>query len=450
MQNDHSTTPAQLPLPFEEERAHAMQKSRAFMPSPMPLTLTTGAAVDGHARLTIIEAALASTDMLRESTGCGLRAATDVQAIEAWINARCDTAADALHARVNHTARTYRREAFRFLLWLQVERGASLAGACLEDCVAYRDFLADPQPRDKWCAPVGAAIGSPAWRPFVSGLSARSRRQAMVVISGLYRFLQDQRYLNGNPVTGVSMSRDSAPHVDPRRSLTKGQWQAVAQVLDQSCAAIEDRRGRQLAWAVRFLRATGLRLAEIVAANCGDFEWVEFNPEPPDVGHSDPTPMSGAWILRVTGKGQKVREVPVPSDLVDELGRMLQADSDATSTDPRDHGARPLLLGWRSARTGRNVALSRRLSGPGLYRQLKQLFARVAMQLEACGRARDAHAVARASTHWLRHTHGVNAVASGVPIDVVQQNLGHGSLATTTIYTRGSLVRRAQESFRLK
>jgi site-specific recombinase XerD len=69
-----------------------------------------------------------------------------------------------------------------------------------------------------------------------------------------------------------------------------------------------------------------------------------------------------------------------------------------------------------------------------LYRQLKDHF-------EACGRALDAggnHAaaarLARASTHWLRHTHASHALASGVRIQDAQQNLGHASLATTTAY----------------
>lgn len=39
------------------------------------------------------------------------------------------------------------------------------------------------------------------------------------------------------------------------------------------------------------------------------------------------------------------------------------------------------------------------------------------------------------STHWLRHTFGRQAAADEVPLEVIQQALGHTSLATTTIYT---------------
>jgi site-specific recombinase XerD len=39
-----------------------------------------------------------------------------------------------------------------------------------------------------------------------------------------------------------------------------------------------------------------------------------------------------------------------------------------------------------------------------------------------------------ASTHWLRHTCGSH-LAQKLPINMVQQLLGHASLSTTTIYT---------------
>jgi site-specific recombinase XerD len=48
----------------------------------------------------------------------------------------------------------------------------------------------------------------------------------------------------------------------------------------------------------------------------------------------------------------------------------------------------------------------------------------------------------------LRHTHCTHAIASGTPVDVVQQNVGHTSLSTTTLYCRSSLARRIRESNR--
>ena len=53
--------------------------------------------------------------------------------------------------------------------------------------------------------------------------------------------------------------------------------------------------------------------------------------------------------------------------------------------------------------------------------------------------AEDAKQLRKASTHWLRHSHGSHALngrpgEAGVPIQVVQNNLGHASIGTTSGY----------------
>ncbi|TXC62171.1 site-specific integrase [Piscinibacter aquaticus] len=50
----------------------------------------------------------------------------------------------------------------------------------------------------------------------------------------------------------------------------------------------------------------------------------------------------------------------------------------------------------------------------------------------------------------MRHTYGSHAAARGVPQDVLQANLGHESLATTSIYVRAEKARKhkaMQEAF---
>ena len=175
-------------------------------------------------------------------------AGVDLQAVEMWIAARCDDAERDSAGRPPNSANVYRREARRFVLWLRLERGLSLAEARLHDCLAYRAFLADPLPREKWCAPRGTRMGSSLWRPFEGPLCARARRQAITVLSCMYRFLQDQLYLSANPWTGVAKPRTSEPRVDPGRSLSREQWSAVEQELQ---AGSQHLRARQLAWATR-------------------------------------------------------------------------------------------------------------------------------------------------------------------------------------------------------
>ena len=62
--------------------------------------------------------------------------------------------------------------------------------------------------------------------------------------------------------------------------------------------------------------------------------------------------------------------------------------------------------------------------------------------LAAQGDARGAERFAKASTHWLRHTHASHSIASGTPVEIAQQNLGHASLATTTVYVTTEKKRR--------
>lgn len=50
---------------------------------------------------------------------------------------------------LSHTQRAYLKEAERFLLWAIVQHKKSLSSMTLEDCEAYRSFLADPAPADR-------------------------------------------------------------------------------------------------------------------------------------------------------------------------------------------------------------------------------------------------------------------------------------------------------------
>ena len=89
------------------------------------------------------------------------------------------------------------------------------------------------------------------------------------------------------------------------------------------------------------------------------------------------------------------------------------------------------------------------IAEPTLYRQLKRFFERCAERMGQGGDQAGAARLKRASTHWLRHTHASHTLASGVPIQVAQQNLGHASIATTTLYvsTEKAARLRAMQGF---
>ena len=93
---------------------------------------------------------------------------------------------------LSNTQRAYRKEAERFLLWAITHKGKALSSMSNEDCIEYRDFLADPQPRSRWCGDRGRERWSPLWRPFEGPLSASAQRQAITILKNLYGFLVDQ------------------------------------------------------------------------------------------------------------------------------------------------------------------------------------------------------------------------------------------------------------------
>ena len=74
------------------------------------------------------------------------------------------------------------------------------------------------------------------------------------------------------------------------------------------------------------------------------------------------------------------------------------------------------------------------LSDSGLAKGVKVTFERCAATMSV----EDAKQLRKASTHWFRHTHGTHALSgrpgkgNAVPVQVVQNNLGHASLGTTS------------------
>lgn len=390
---------------------------------------------------------------------CMMRASNDHEAVLLWIKTRQGMPPEqkrAVQAKrgvdpdapegpldwlgyLSHTQRAYLKEAERFMLWAIVQHRKPLSSMTLEDCEAYRNFLADPTPSDKWCAPRGRDKWSTLWRPFEGPLSRSAQAHAVRVLKSLYTFLVDQCYLVGNPWNGVSMQRATRVAVARGRSFTQAQWAFIK----QQAAQLTDRSAdRRLQFALHLYYATGMRLIEGVQARVDDLRWVSY----PD--HESDEVISG-WEMTVLGKGNKERIVQVPQDVIAELGSYLA--SRGLDPDPEaiaNRGA--YLLGqvvdvaarapW-SPRAQQAVDPKAGISHVTMYEAIKRFFKHCAEQLAATD-PKGAERLASGSTHWMRHTYGTHAVAAGMPLDVVQQNMGHASLDTTTGYTTSEERRR--------
>lgn len=372
-------------------------------------------------RLRLPHALSGATGRFRaDRAACHLHASDDRDAILAWLTVRAPAASAS--GRLSPTQLAYRKEAERFLLWVTLERRCALSSATVEDCVAYRDFLLAPPP--SWCGPRAIPRWQAGWRPLEGPLSPRSCSYALSLLGNLFGFLVQQGYLTGNPWRAVAAPRYVPRGPDIGRGLTTAQWDHVRAALARLPVGLASQR---LQIALPLLHDTGLRLAELLAATTDDLHREAS-------GEAGATRIEG-WWLRVCGKGGRIRDVPVPSTWVDALSAYLVDRGYAAGLGQRGV---PLLGASRPISAAREED---GVSGSAFHRQLKGFLAACATQLAPTD-ARAAARLRQASAHWMRHTHISHALAAGVPVEVVQQNVGHASLDTTSGYVRSEQHRR--------
>ncbi len=374
-------------------------------------------------RLTVPAALSGASGRYRApQTTCLLHAGNDLEAIQAWIATKAPPTTPGTVGRLSYTQLCYRKEAERFALWCVVENQTALSSVGIEDCIKYRDFLLSPPPH--WCGPRSVGRWGAGWRPLEGPLSARSCAYALSVLNILFGFLVKQGYLMGNPWPAVQAPVVVGAGLDTGRALTADLWLVVCRVLDGLPVTLATLRLRV---ALGLLRETGIRLAELVQATTGRLEWLSLA-QPPDA------PDEG-WWLTVSGKGGRLRRLPLTGAWMDALGQYLVARG--LPPDPRLAGDVP-LLGSAAPGAPATAGVTRSV----FHKQLKRFLERCADELEATD-ARGAARLRAASTHWMRHMSISVALARGVPVEVVRENAGHASLATTSLYVHVNDARRA-------
>jgi integrase/recombinase XerD len=106
--------------------------------------------------------------------------------------------------------------------------------------------------------------------------------------------------------------------------------------------------------------------------------------------------------LRIIGKGNKERIVPLPQAVLDDLRKFWTTHRNPRWLFPNQAGDGPIGRGALS----RAFALAAREAG-----------------------------ISGATLHSLRHSYATRLIERGVNLRIVQILLGHGSIATTAIYT---------------
>jgi integrase/recombinase XerC len=210
------------------------------------------------------------------------------------------------------------------------------------------------------------------------GSGGRSLQRLLSALRSFYRYLMREGAAGANPAVGIR-----APKA-PRRLPKTLDVDQAARLLDWDSAeplAIRDRAVMEL------LYSSGLRLSELLHLEMADLDL------------DDAT-------VRVTGKGRKVRIVPVGRHAREALRAWLRI----RNALPTESSA--LFVGRRGAR----------LSPRSVQQRLRQW-----------GRKRGLPI--RLHPHMLRHSCASHVLESSGDLRAVQELLGHADIATTQIYT---------------
>ncbi|CAA9228530.1 MAG: Site-specific tyrosine recombinase XerD [uncultured Acidimicrobiales bacterium] len=276
-----------------------------------------------------------------------------------------------------------------YLTWLGVERGraANTLAAYRRDLAAY----------EAWLDELGLHIQQvtePVVERYVAhlrstGKAPSSTARALVAVRNLHRFLLEEGRATVDPTGEVGLPR--VPAGLPK-ALTEAEVAALlAAVAGSSAKALRDRAILEL------LYSTGMRISELTGLSLGDLQLAD-------------------GTLRALGKGSKERLVPIGRYAGDALEDWL------------GRGGRPDMVPARWTRRNDSEAVFLNTRGGRLSRQGAWAVVRSYGDRIGLG--------PRLTPHVLRHSCATHMLEHGADIRVVQELLGHASVATTQVYTK--------------
>lgn len=243
-----------------------------------------------------------------------------------------------------------------------------------------------------------------------SGMKPRTVHLHMSALSGYCNFLIKEGVLKSNPVRTVKRPKmeKRLPEYYTENAMAKyleesahAAGEEELQILlagkssDDLSKELYNRRLRRLI--ISILYGTGIRRAELIGLKIGQIDQTR-------------------QTLRVKGKGDKMREIPLIPSLVQEISLYLQAAS--------------FMLGERPSQAPLLVTEK----GRPLYPE----FVERAVKAELQGQE---GITGRKSPHVLRHSLATALLSEGTDLNAIKEMLGHSSLAATEVYTHNSVER---------
>lgn len=375
---------------------------RDNFPTDQDLTITLHAGLDG-------------SDGANRNRAPGavqqIGANTDLEAIEVWLKAK--------KRKSPNTLRSYRREAYRLLAWAVAFKGKPISSLTVDDVADFHSWLLAPEIHPEWTRRNWVLIRGP--------LQEGSARLALVILSGMFRWLVEAGYLAGNPFRlfdDGSSSKEKAEESDAEieHVFDKELWDWIVTRVDTYEPAdpdsLEHRSFERVRFILIFLYWSGLRRHELVSVF---MDKITFE--------------RGKWILRVKGKGRKKLEPVIllpPAISALRRYRISRGLPELPSASEKDV---PLVAAHRGKKS---------VTDNYLNTLLKELFERLADDAVHVN-VQWAKKLEAGTAHWLRHTLATHNAEAGVPMQDTADQLRHKSMDTTRrIYTHAKkLDRRA-------
>lgn len=289
----------------------------------------------------------------------------------------------------------------RFLDFLSVERGLSrnTLEAYRRDLYRYRGYLSELDVVDATRVGESIIAGFLGWlsgTEFAEGRRYRpsSVARALAAVRSFHAFLLREGEATANPADGVVRPR--VPKLLPRPLSVQQMGALLSGFPEGDVAGIRDRA------ILETLYGAGLRVSELVGLDVDDVDLDEGS-------------------VRVVGKGNKERIVPLGRYGVSALGAYLRRSRPGLARSSSGSALFLNRLGGRLTRQGTSLVLTRAARRAGLG--------------------------VRVTPHTLRHSFATHLLDGGADVRVVQELLGHASLATTQIYTLVTADRLREEYF---
>ena len=214
------------------------------------------------------------------------------------------------------------------------------------------------------------------------GLAASSIRQNVVSLKIFFRFLCNNKILSEDIAEGLFSPK-------PEQLLPKTINQKDVKKLLESIET-SDPLGMRDRALIELLYSSGLRLGEIMEALLENLYLEE--------GH-----------IRVTGKGNKTRIVPIGKKALEEITNYL------------DKGRKKLV----NSKSTSHIFLSirgKKLSPSRIWQIVKE-------------RSKRADIKSPIHPHQLRHSFATHLLSGGADLRIIQELLGHADISTTQTYT---------------